>query len=81
MTVLPNLDVLITQRRGEIMLFKNADKTIKEIAKLDVYYRTLKEKNVNAEEGVLGMQADPDFATNHFVYIFYSPSDTSVNRL
>lgn len=54
MTVLPNLDVLITQRRGEIMLFKNADSTIKEIAKLDVYYRTLKEKNVNAEEGVFG---------------------------
>lgn len=81
MTVLPNLDVLISQRRGEIMLFKNADKSIKEIAKLDVYYKTLKEKNVNAEEGVLGLQADPDFATNHFVYIFYSPSDTSVNRL
>jgi glucose/arabinose dehydrogenase len=29
----------------------------------------------------LGIQADPDFAKNHFVYIFYSPIDTSVNRL
>ena len=27
------------------------------------------------------LQADPDFAKNHYVYIFYSPADTSVNRL
>ena len=35
----------------------------------------------NAEEGLLGLQADPDFAKNNFVYAFYSPADTSVNRL
>ncbi|WP_431210442.1 PQQ-dependent sugar dehydrogenase [Puia sp. P3] len=30
---------------------------------------------------MLGIQADPNFATNHYVYIYYSPADTSVNRL
>ncbi len=37
--------------------------------------------NVNAEEGFMGLQADPNFAKNHFIYAFYSPKDTSVNRL
>src|SRR5438067_2382281 len=35
----------------------------------------------NTMEGVLGLQADPDFDKNHYVYIYYSPKDTSVNRL
>ncbi len=30
---------------------------------------------------MLGIKVDPDFAKNHWVYVFYSPSDTSVNRL
>ncbi|WP_439699252.1 PQQ-dependent sugar dehydrogenase [Mucilaginibacter sp. AW1-7] len=81
MTILPNLDILVTQRRGQIMLFKNATKTIKQVGFLNAYFKTLHTKGVNAEEGVLGIQADPDFKTNHYVYIYYSPADTSVNRL
>lgn len=81
MTVLPNLDVLIVQRRGEILLYKNEIKKIKPAGFLDVYWRTLKDTTVNAEEGLLGVCKDPNFAKNHWVYIFYSPADTSVNRL
>jgi len=80
MTILPNLDVLVAQRRGEIMLYKNDTKTVKQAGFLNVYWRTDK-PGVNAEEGLLGIQKDPDFAKNHFVYIYYSPTDTSVNRL
>ncbi|HEY8659629.1 MAG TPA: ThuA domain-containing protein [Hanamia sp.] len=81
MTILPNLDVLIAQRRGEIMLYKNDTKTVKQAGFLNVYWKTLHTPGVNAEEGVMGIQKDPDFAKNHFVYIYYSPVDTSVNRL
>jgi cytochrome c len=81
MTILPNLDILIAQRRGELMLYKNSTKTIKQAGFLNVYSKTLHTKGVNAEEGVLGLKADPDFKNNHYVYIYYSPSDTSVNRL
>ena len=81
MTILPNLDVLIAQRRGEIMLYKNDTKTVKQAGFLNVYWKTLHTPGVNAEEGLLGLQKDPDFANNHFVYIYYSPVDTSVNRL
>ncbi|WP_316788479.1 PQQ-dependent sugar dehydrogenase [Pedobacter frigoris] len=78
--ILPNLDILISQRRGEIMLYKNKTKKLLEAGKLDVYFKT-SAPDVNAEEGLLGMAADPNFATNQFVYLFYSPVKTSVNRL
>ena len=81
MTILPNLDVLIVQRRGDIAIYKNDTKELKSAGKLDVYWKTQKDSTVNAEEGLLGICKDPDFAKNNWVYIFYSPSDTSVNRL
>ena len=81
MAILPDLDILVAQRRGEIMLYKSSTKTVKQAGFLDVYWKTKHTPGVNAEEGLLGIQTDPDFKTNHFVYIYYSPSDTSVNRL
>jgi glucose/arabinose dehydrogenase/cytochrome c551/c552/type 1 glutamine amidotransferase len=80
MTILPNLDILVAQRRGEIMLYKNETKTVKQVGFLNVYWKT-NTPGVNAEEGLLGIQKDPDFANNHYVYVYYSPADTSVNRL
>lgn len=80
MAILPNLDILVAQRRGEIMIFKNQTKALKEAIKLDVYSKT-SVPNVNAEEGLLGIALDPKFAVNQYVYAFYSPIKTSVNRL
>ncbi len=80
MAVLPNLDILVTQRRGEILIYKNQTKKLKEAGKLDVYFKT-NAPGVNAEEGLLGMAADPKFAVNKYIYLFYSPFDKSVNRL
>ena len=80
MTILPNLDILVVQRRGEILRYRKSDNSIKQIGSLNVYWKA-EVPDVNAEEGVMGLQADPDFAKNHFVYIYYSPKDTSVNRL
>ncbi|TKC09524.1 PQQ-dependent sugar dehydrogenase [Pedobacter frigoris] len=80
MSILPNLDILISQRRGEIMIYKNKTKKLTEAGKLDVYFKT-NVPDVNAEEGLLGMAADPNFAVNQYIYLFYSPIKTSVNRL
>jgi len=81
MTILPNLDVLVVQRKGEFMLYNHITKKVSKVGYLDVYYHTLKAKGVNAEEGLLGVQADPDFNTNHYIYAYYSPSEAVVNRL
>ncbi len=80
MTILPNLDILVLQRRGEIMLFKNSTQQITQAGFLKVYYKT-NIKGVNAEDGMLGLSKDPDFKNNHWIFIYYSPIDSSVNRL
>lgn len=80
MAVLPNLDILVAQRRGELMLYKNQTKKLSQVAKLDVYAKTSL-ADVNAEEGLLGLTIDPKYASNQYVYLFYSPMGKSVNRL
>ncbi|SHK98742.1 Glucose/arabinose dehydrogenase, beta-propeller fold [Chitinophaga jiangningensis] len=80
MTILPNLDILVAQRRGELLLYKQADRSISQVGFLHVYHKT-EVPHVNAEEGFLGLAADPDYKNNHYIYAFYSPRDTSVNRL
>ena len=82
MAVLPNNDVLIAQRRGEIMLYKDDTQELSQVASLDVYSKTLNTPNVNAEEGLMGLQKDPNFAQNHWIYVYYSPTgDKWINRL
>ena len=81
MTVLPNLDIVVIQRRGELLLYKQANGSVKPAGFLNVYYKALKAKDVNVEEGLLGIAKDPHYSSNHYVYIYYSPADSSVNRL
>jgi len=80
MAVLPNLDILVAQRRGDILLYKNSTSTLSPAASLDVYWDTNND-DFNSEDGLLGMTADPNFEENNYIYVFYSPIDTSVNRL
>ena len=81
MTILPNLDILVVQRRGEIMLYKNDTKKLKQVGYLNVYWHTKNTPNVNAEEGLMGLCKDPNYTKNNWVYMYYSPVDSSVNRL
>ncbi|MGB6150445.1 MAG: ThuA domain-containing protein [Pricia sp.] len=82
MAILPNSDVLVAQRRGEIMLYEDATQELKQVGSLDVYYKTLNTPGVNAEEGLMGLQKDPNYAKNHWVYLYYAPTgDAWVNRL
>ncbi|MBD0296733.1 MAG: ThuA domain-containing protein, partial [Flavisolibacter sp.] len=80
MAILPNLDILIIQRRGEILRYSNKTSDVKQVGFLEAYHQT-SVPGINAEEGILGLTLDPDFKNNNYVYIFYSPIDTSVNRL
>lgn len=81
MAILPNFDVLVSQRRGELMLYQQQTGAVTEVGKLNVYHKTLRTPGVNAEEGIMGLAADPDFKNNNYIYLYYSPADTSVNRL
>ena len=82
MAILPNNDVLIAQRRGEVMLYSEETQKLTQVAKLDVYSKTLNTPGVNAEEGLMGLQKDPNYATNHWIYLYYAPTgDEWINRL
>jgi len=74
MAILPNLDILIVQRRGEVLKYSQATKTLTQVAKLDVYFKELKKATHPIEDGLLGLQLDPDFKTNNYLYVYYSPA-------
>ena len=82
MTILPNNDVLVGQRRGEVMLYSAESKELKEVAKFDLYFKALNTPGVNVEEGLMGLQKDPNYAENNWIYVYYAPTGSEeVNRL
>lgn len=81
MTILPNNNVLIAQRRGELMMYNVESKEVSKVGYLDVYHESGVD-GVNAEEGFMGLQKDPNFAVNNWIYAYYAPKGSEpVNRL
>ncbi|RYE17646.1 MAG: ThuA domain-containing protein, partial [Sphingobacteriales bacterium] len=79
--ILPNFDILVTQRRGELMKYDNTKKTLKQVGFLNVYFKA-SAFMVNTEEGLLGITADPNYDKNNFIYLYYSPAgNESIDRL
>jgi len=66
LTVLPNLNVMYVERGGKVKLYNPETGVISIAATLDV--------DNNREDGLLGIALDPNFASNSFVYLFYSPA-------
>jgi glucose/arabinose dehydrogenase len=64
MAVLPDRSVLHTARNGQLRRTDSAGNTAV-IGTLQVYSHD--------EEGLQGIGADPGFATNRFIYLYYSP--------
>ena len=63
---LPDGRVLQTARGGQLRLHDPKDGSSKVIATLPVY--------TNSEDGLYGPAVDNDFATNKWVYLYYSPA-------
>ncbi len=75
--------VLFIQRKGEIRLYNNKTKQLKTIAKLPVSlkYVSKEGKESVAEDGLLGLNKDPNFAQNQWIYLYYSSLKGSYNVL
>ncbi|MBL0743650.1 ThuA domain-containing protein [Chryseolinea lacunae] len=73
MAVLPDGKVLFLERKGEVVLYTPADGKLTTVNKFNVWTKS--------EDGMIGLAADPNFAENHWLYIFYSHPDKSVNVL
>jgi PKD repeat protein/glucose/arabinose dehydrogenase/type 1 glutamine amidotransferase len=52
--------------RGEIRVYNPTTGTVKTAVDLDVYW--------GGEDGLLGIAVDPQFATNNFIYVYWSPN-------
>jgi glucose/arabinose dehydrogenase/cytochrome c551/c552 len=83
MAILPNLDVLIVERKGNFVLYDHQKQTISNAGEISVYYKdTLSKKYGNQkEDGLLGIAIDPDFLENGYIYAYYSPVNVSICRL
>ena len=75
MTVLPDGRVLVTQQNGHLRLIKND-------ALVSGDFYVVSGIDFTYERGLLGVVADPGFATNRYLYLFYTANaPSSHNRI
>lgn len=78
LAVTPEGYVFVTERTGGLKLVRPSDGKVLPVAQLEVEVR----KGEHAREcGLLGIALDPDYATNKWLYLYYSPTSASVHRL
>lgn len=65
LAVLDDQRVLFAERKGKVKLYNPKTKKIKVVAQVPVYTKF--------EYGLMGLNIDPNFNENKWVYLFYSP--------
>jgi cytochrome c len=74
LTVAPDGRVYYTEILGQVKVVDPATGTTSTALDLPVYS--------GGEDGIVGIVVDPDFATNHWIYVYYSPPGTAeINRV
>lgn len=83
LSVLDDNRVLFIERKGGIKMYNIKTEELKTIAMLPVStkYRSKEGKESEAEDGLLGLSKDPDFAKNHWIYLYYSTPEAPENVL
>ncbi|WP_435357882.1 PQQ-dependent sugar dehydrogenase [Emticicia sp. SJ17W-69] len=83
LAVLPNEDVLFIERHGAVKLFNNTTKKTSIIATIPVSttYRSTEGVESEAEDGLLGLNIDPNFSKNHWIYLYYSPAGAEAKNI
>ena len=71
LVVLDDHKVLFTERKGAVKLYDPKTGKIKVVAEMPVYTKF--------EYGLMGMNIDPDFSKNKWIYLFYSPLSTAAD--
>jgi len=72
LTIAPDGKVFYIQRQGMIKIYY-PDGKIKVIGSLNV--------DSSNEDGLMGIELDPNFSTNKWIYLFYSPVSPNIQRL
>ncbi|GAB3950777.1 hypothetical protein GCM10028805_29510 [Spirosoma harenae] len=83
MAILPDERVIFIERHGNVQLYSPTTKQVKTIATIPVStkYKDKEGHETEAEDGLLGVNIDPDFAKNHWIYFYYSPAGTESKNI
>ncbi len=65
--VLADGSVIIIERQGAIKKWDASEATMKTVGKLEIFNES--------EQGLVGMTLDPNFSTNHWLYLYYAPKE------
>lgn len=83
LSVLNDGRILFIERHGALRIYNTKTKKLKTIATIPVNtkYKDSEGKVSEGEDGLLGLNKDPNFATNHWIYLYYSDPAKSQNIL
>ena len=70
---LPDGRILVCQETGQLRVIKNGSLLSTPAITLSV--------NASGERGLIGIAVDPSFATNHYIYLYYTSSSGPHNRV
>ena len=74
MTFLPDKRVLFVERKGNLKAYNPKTKEVSVLAAIPVNtkYTNRQGQVREAEEGLMGLIADPNYAQNHWIYMYYA---------
>lgn len=84
LALLPGNKVLFIERKGAVKLFDPAvgkSKTIATIPVSTTYLPDSTGTRPEAEDGLLGLTLDPGFASNHWIYLYYSQAGDEAKNI
>jgi cytochrome c len=75
--------ILLVERKGDVKLVDLNTNEVKNIFHVPVNTKYVNKEGVSreAEEGLMGVIADPNFAENHWIYMFYADPDETKHVL
>ncbi|MEB2777877.1 PQQ-dependent sugar dehydrogenase [Algoriphagus sp. D3-2-R+10] len=79
MTFLPDKKILFVERKGGVKILDESTGEVTLVATIPVNTKYTNKEGVvrEAEEGLMGVIAHPEFAKNHWIYLYYAdPDDT-----
>ncbi len=77
-----NVDIYFVELRGNVKRYNAVTKTVTTLATLPRWTGPYTSSGVtNLNEGITGIVLDPQFKTNHFLYIHWSPANAIVFRI
>lgn len=69
----PDGRIFIVDRYGELLIYQPDTQVTVSAGTVSVYHEI--------EDGLLGLEFDPNFATNNYIYLHFSPLASEVNRV